>query len=72
MREPFQKKAKKAEFTACRIVLESGEYFVGFQGKKSGTSAILTNMLGSTGLMVTSEDDSSKLVGDRIKVILLD
>ena len=72
LREPFKKRQKKAEFTACRVSLEDGNYFVDFKGKKSGTSAILTNMLGDTALMVTSEEDSSKEIGDIVKIILLD
>ncbi len=72
LREPFKKRQKKAEFTACRVSLEDGNYFIDFKGKKSGTSAILTNMLDETALMVTSEEDSSKEIGDRVKVILLD
>ena len=72
LKEPFIKKHKKAEFTACRVSLENGSYFVDFRGKKSGTSAILTNMLGSTALMVTSDDDTSKNIGEKVKILLLD
>jgi molybdopterin molybdotransferase len=72
LREPFDKRQKKAEFTACRVVLEEGNYFVDFKDKKSGTSAILTNMLGSTALLITSEDDDSKIVNDKVSVLLLD
>ena len=68
--EPFIKRAKKAEFTACNVSLLHGEYYVDFQGKKVGTSAILTNMLGDVALLVTSEDDSSKEVGDEVTVLL--
>ena len=58
LKEPFIKRAKKAEFTACNISLLQGEYYVDFKGKKVGTSAILTNMLGDVALLVTSEDDT--------------
>jgi molybdopterin molybdotransferase len=71
LKEPFVKRAKKAEFTACNISLLHGEYYVDFKGKKVGTSAILTNMLGNVALLVTSEDDSSKEVGDEVTVLLL-
>ena len=70
LKEPFVKRAKKAEFTACNISLIHGEYYVDFQNKKVGTSAILTNMLGDIALLVTSEDDSSKEVDDEVKVLL--
>jgi molybdopterin molybdotransferase len=72
LREPFNKRFKKAEFTACSLNMRDGRYFVDFSGKKSGSSAILTNMLGSTALLVTSEEDNSKAVGDRVRVVLLD
>jgi molybdopterin molybdotransferase len=72
LRDGFNKRQKKAEFTACNYSLEDGQYFVDFKGKKAGSSAILTNMLGSTALLVTSEEDSSKVVGDRVKILLID
>jgi molybdopterin molybdotransferase len=71
LKEPFIKRAKKAEFTACNISLEYGEYYVDFKGKKVGTSAILTNMLGDVALLVTSQDDSSKEVGDEVSILLI-
>ena len=71
LKEPFIKHAKKAEFTACNVSLLQGEYYVDFKGKKVGTSAILTNMLGDVALLVTSEDDTSKEVGDEVDVLLL-
>jgi len=72
LKEPFIKRAKKAEFTACNVTLMQGEYYVDFKGKKVGTSAILTNMLGNVALLVTSEDDTSKEVGDEVTVLLVD
>jgi len=69
---PFHKHIPKAEFTACNYRLEEGRYWVNFEGKKAGTSAILTNMLGSTALLVTAEDDQPKEVGDRVKILLLE
>jgi molybdopterin molybdotransferase len=72
LKEPFVKRAKKAEFTACNISLYQGEYYVDFKGKKVGTSAILTNMLGSVALLETSEEEGSKEVGDEVNVLLFD
>jgi len=69
LKEPFVKRAKKAEFTACNVSLVQGEYYVDFKGKKTGSSAILTNMLGDIALLVTSEDDNSKDVGDEVTVL---
>jgi len=70
--EPFNKRIPKAEFTACNISLNEGVFSVDFRGKKGGSSAILTNMLGSTALLVTAEDDKPKAVGDKVKVLLVD
>ena len=70
LKEPFIKRAKKAEFTACNVSLLQGEYYVDFKGKKVGSSAILTNMLGDVALLVTSEEDTSKEIGDEVNVLL--
>lgn len=69
--EPFNKRAKKAEFTACNATLNDGVYHIDFEGKKIGSSAILTNMLGDVALLYTSEDDSSLSTGEKAKVVLL-
>jgi molybdopterin molybdotransferase len=71
LKEPFVKRAKKAEFTACNLSLEHGHYVVDFEGKKVGTSAILTNMLGTIALVYTSEEASSIEAGQEIDVVLL-
>ncbi len=70
LKEPFIKRAKKAEFTACNASLLQGKYYVDFKGKKVGSSAILTNMLGNVALLETSEDDTSKAIGDEVTVLL--
>ena len=70
LKEPFIKRAKKAEFTACNASLLQGEYYVDFKGKKVGSSAILTNMLGNVALLETSEDDTSKAVGDEVNILI--
>ncbi|HEY9191002.1 MAG TPA: molybdopterin molybdotransferase MoeA [Sulfurovum sp.] len=71
LKEPFVKRAKKAEFTACNVSLEQGKYYVDFKDKKVGSSAILTNMLGEVALLVTAEEDTSKETGDEVTVLLL-
>ena len=70
--QPFHKRAKKAEFTACNVALANGVYTVDFDKKKVGTSAILTNMLGPTALLFTSEEDASKSTGEQVDILLLD
>jgi molybdopterin molybdotransferase len=71
LKEPFVKRAKKAEFTACNLSIEEGRYRVDFEGKKVGTSAILTNMLGTIALVYTSQEASSLEAGAEIDVVLL-
>ncbi len=71
LKEPFIKRAKKAEFTTCNLHIENGHYAIDFKGKKLGTSAILTNMLGSLALLYTSEDDSNKKAGEEVDIILI-
>ena len=70
--EPFNKRSKKSEFTACNLAFKDGKYFVDFDGKKVGTSAILTNMLGDAALIVSSEEDGPKAAGESVTVIKLD
>jgi len=53
--EPFIKRAKKAEFTACNYSLVDGNYKIDFKDKKVGSSAILTNMLDNPGLLIQDE-----------------
>ena len=70
--EDFKKRSKLTEFTACNVEIEDGEYFVNFDGKKVGSSAILTNLLDNSALMVTSEDDGDLPEGTFVNVILLE
>ncbi len=72
LKEPFAKRAKKAEFTACNVSLVQGEFYVDFKDKKVGSSAILTNMLGEAALLITSENDTSKDIGDEVNILLFD
>jgi molybdopterin molybdotransferase len=71
MDENFPKKGNKTNFTACNVNFKEGSYHVDFEGKKHGTSAILTNMLGSPGLLVQEEISDDLSIGDKVKVILL-
>jgi len=70
--EDFNKRSPFTEFTACNVVVEDGEYFVNFEGKKVGSSAILVNMLDSSALMISGEDDKNLEAGTFVNVILLE
>jgi molybdopterin molybdotransferase len=67
----FPKKTKKTVFTACNLKYKDGEYFVDMDGKKEGTSAILTNMLGDIALLIQDENSDDLKVGDKVKVYAL-
>ena len=63
---------KKAIFTACNITYINGEYKIDFEGKKQGTSAILTNMLENPALLMQKEDSQDIKANDLVDVLLLD
>jgi molybdopterin molybdotransferase len=67
--ENFPKKAPKTIFTACNLINNNGSYEVNFDGKKVGTSAILTNMLDNCGLLYQKEDSAKLEIGDIVEVI---
>jgi molybdopterin molybdotransferase len=68
----FPKKINKTIFTACNVTCVNGEYFVDFDGKKEGTSAILTNLLGNSALLVQDENSSDIKADDLVDILLLD
>lgn len=68
----YRKRAKgKAEFAACNLSLKDGEYICDFEGKRSGSSAILTNLLADAGLLWLDEEEGDKEPGDRVRVVKL-
>ena len=69
--QDFNKRAKKTEFSPCNLLFKDGRYEVDFEGKKIGSSAILTNMLGACALVVTGEDSGSLKKGEMVEVINL-
>ncbi len=70
--EDFTKRSSLTEFTACNAEIVDGQYFVNFRDKKVGSSAILINMLDSSALMLTGEDDGNLSEGTYVNVILLE
>lgn len=71
LKEPFSKRSRFTEFTACNVEIENGEYFVNFNGKVVGSSAILTNMLEQSALMISAEDDGDLEAGTVVSVMLV-
>lgn len=71
LKEDFKKRAGLTHFSACNISVIDGEYFVDFEGKKAGSSAILTNLLGQSALMISGEEDTYLEKGTFVNVIML-
>lgn len=71
LKVPFSKRSNKSEFTACNLTFEDGRYWVDFEGKKTGSSAILTNLLGDAALMICGEEDGDLEAGTLVRVIKL-
>jgi molybdopterin molybdotransferase len=69
--QDFFKLQGKTTFTACNVQYVNGEYQINFDGKKQGTSAILTNMLESPALLIQKEDSENIKSGDLVDILLL-
>ena len=67
----YPKKVNKTIFTACNVHYINGEYTIDFEGKKEGTSAILTNMLESPALLIQSESSEDIKAGDLVDILLI-
>jgi molybdopterin molybdotransferase len=66
----FKKKTNnKTEFHVGNLELRDGRYFVNFECKKSGTSAILTNMLGSVALVKIEVEDDDLKKGQEVDIL---
>ncbi|MEA1983549.1 MAG: molybdopterin molybdotransferase MoeA [Campylobacterota bacterium] len=72
LQEDFTKRSRFTEFTACNVVVDDGEYYINFTDKKVGSSAILTNMLNESALMVAGEEDKFLEEGTYVNLILLE
>ena len=69
--EDFRRFQAKTIFTACNVEYINNEYQINFDGKKSGTSAILTNMLESPALLIQKENSQDIKSGDLVDILLL-
>ncbi len=64
-----RKTAKKTEFHAGSLKLKNGKYFVDFSDKRSGTSAIMTNMLGTVALVKIDAGANDLIKGQEIDIL---
>ena len=71
MDEDYKKRSKYKEFTACNLVLKDGRVTINLEGKKTGSSAILNNMLDNAALLCVNEDTKELKKGDIVEVIRL-
>ncbi|WP_108060560.1 molybdopterin molybdotransferase MoeA [Poseidonibacter lekithochrous] len=69
--QDFPRRMPKTIFTACNVEYTNNEYQVNFDGKKKGTSAILTNMLESPALLIQKDDSEDIKKGDFVDILLL-
>lgn len=69
--EDFPMKMPKTVFTACNVKYEDNEYKIDFEGKRKGTSAILTNMLGSPALVIQKKNSADIKAGELVDILLL-
>jgi len=67
--EDYKKRSPFTEFTACNLELRDGKFYVNLDGKKLGSSAILTNMLNQSALLRIEQ--TTKLIekGEKVKVL---
>ncbi|OCL84989.1 Molybdopterin molybdenumtransferase [Arcobacter porcinus] len=69
--QDFSRTQDKTIFTACNVNYINGEYIIDFIGKKSGTSAILTNMLENPALLIQNQSSEDIKSGDLVDILLL-
>ncbi len=64
----YARKSKKTEFVACRLTENNGMLAIDFKDKKSGTSAILNNLLNGAALLVADRDFKAGEIVEIIKI----
>ena len=72
MGEPYKKRSKFVEFTACNLRFAHGQLIVDLEGKKEGSSAILNNLLDNPVLLRVEADVQKIEKGGMVEVVLLD
>lgn len=72
MGEPYKKRSKFVEFTACNLRFTEGQLIVDLEGKKEGSSAILNNLLDNPVLLRVEADVQKIEKGEMVEVVLLD
>jgi len=71
MGEPYKKRSKFVEFTACNLRFVEGQLIVDLEGKKEGSSAILNNLLDNPSLLRVEKETQKIEKGEMVEVVLL-
>ena len=69
MEEDYKKRSPFTEFTACNLLLKDGQFYVNLEGKKKGSSAILTNMLDGSALLRVEQKTEFIKKGEIVRVL---
>lgn len=72
MGEPYKKRSKFVEFTACNLRFKEGQLIVDLEGKKEGSSAILNNLLENPVLLRVEAAVQKIEKGEMVEVVVLD
>jgi molybdopterin molybdotransferase len=67
--EDYPKRSKYTEFTACNLKIVDGVLGVDLEGKRLGSSAILTNMLNNAALLRIEKDTKFIKKGEKVRVV---
>lgn len=67
--EDYPKRSKFTEFTACNLKIIDGVLGVDLEGKRLGSSAILTNMLDNAALLRIERDTQFIKKGEKVRVV---
>ncbi len=69
LKQSYKKRSKKTEVATGNLSFKDGRYYIDFEGKRSGSSAILTNMLGNLALMIIDQQTGDLESGSMVDFI---
>ncbi len=72
LKNSYKKKSKKTEIAVGNLHFVENEYLVDFKGKRAGSSAILTNMLGAVALIMIDKESGDLEAGSMVDFIDMD
>ena len=69
LKNNYKKKSYKTEIAVGNLYYVDGGYEIDFKGKKAGSSAIMTNMLGDVALIMIEKESSDIATGEMVDFI---